>query len=435
MEHALKVRFAPSPTGFLHLGSARTALFNWVFAKKHNAEFILRIEDTDLRRSKKEFLEEILDSLKWLGIGWDQILYQSKRLELYNQYAQQLLREKKAFLVDGAIICKYEFEKIEFHDLIRGHIVFNELPKDTEVLIKSDGTPTYNFACCIDDALLGITHVIRGEDHISNTPKQLLLYDLLGFRHPYFAHLPMILSSEGGKLSKRFGATSVREYKDEGYLSEAITNYLLLLGWSPGNNQEIVEIKEAAKGFDIKDVNKTAAAFSIDKLKWINSEYIKKISLEELVPMTYSYLKEKKFLSQIDKEYLKTVVSLFKGRVYTLSDLMDWAYFCFYDDYEYAPETKEVLEKRLTKEVDALKERLSKLDNFDKDIIEKEFRETAQDLGLKARDLVHPVRVALTGKKIGPGLFETMQVLGKNKVLERLECLVGYWKKEGECER
>jgi len=431
MEEKLKVRFAPAPTGFLHIGSARTALFNWLFAKRYNAQFTLRIEDTDIKRSQKEFLEEILDSLKWLGIDWDEIIYQSQRLDIYGRYARKLLDERKAYLEKGAIIFKYEFKNVKFEDLIRGCIEFNELPKDTEVLIKSDGRPTYNFACCIDDSLLGITHVIRGEDHISNTPKQLLIYDALGFRPPCFAHLPMILSSQGGKLSKRLGATSIREYKDMGYLAEAITNYLLLLGWSPGNNREIVTLDEAVKDFEIRNVNKTGATFSLEKLDWINSEYIKQLSLEEMVSFAQEYLKKINFLPQnTERDYLKKVVELFKNRIYKLSNLMDWAYFCFYNDFTYASGTEDILKRDLSNEVIILKERLFKINNFDKNSIEREFRDTAQSLNLKTSDLVHPTRIALTGRKVGPGLFETMEVLGRDKVLERLGRLVRYWKEE-----
>ena len=427
MADKLKVRFAPSPTGYLHIGSARTALFNWLFAKRYKAPFVLRIEDTDLRRSKKEFLEEILDSLRWLGIRESEIYYQSKRLDLYKEFAEKLIGEKKAFSEGGAVIFKYEFEKVVFDDLIRGRIEFNELPKQQEVLIKSDGTPTYNFACCVDDALLGITHVIRGEDHISNTPKQILLYKALGFRIPEFAHLPMILAPEGGKLSKRFGATAIREYRDMGYLSDAIVNYLLLLGWAPPDNREIITLDEAAQVFDIRKVNKTSASFSWDKLNWINSEYIKRMPLDDLTTYTMNYLKDKRFIDEVDTNYLKNVIKLFKGRISKLEDLTEWAYFFFYDDYAYAQDTEEILKRNLKKETEILKNRMSLIENFDRETIEVEFRKVASDLGLKARDLVHPVRVALTGRRIGPGLFETMEVLGKDKVVKRLERLISFW--------
>jgi len=424
----VRTRFAPSPTGFLHLGGARTALFSWIYARKNNGEFILRIEDTDKARSKKEYLDEILESLSWLGIDWDRIFYQSQRLNIYQEYAKKLVDEGKAYFKEGAIYFKYEFKRIKFVDLIKGEIEFERLPKEEEVIIKSDGTPTYNFSCVIDDALMGITHVIRGEDHISNTPKQILIYEALGFNPPYFAHLPLILSPDKTRLSKRKGAVSIREYREEGYLKEAILNYFLLLGWSPKDNREIISIEEAQDIFDIEDISKSNASLSPEKLDWINSEYIKRKSPEELTSLVENYLINKGF-KEINKEYLKKVVVLFKERITKLADLLDWAYFCFYDDFSYAPDTEKILERDLSQEVEVLKERLSKIENFTKEEIEKEFRDTAASLGLKTRDLVHPVRVALTGKRIGPGLFETMEVLGKEKVIKRLERLINYWRK------
>jgi glutamyl/glutaminyl-tRNA synthetase len=241
----IRVRFAPSPTGYLHIGGARTCLFNWLYARHHKGTFVLRIEDTDLARSKKEYLDEILESIKWLGMDFDEIYYQSQRFDLYRQYAAKLVKEGKAYEKEGAVFFKYDFSKVEINDLIRGKIIFTQLPKEEEVIIKRDGTPTYNFSCSIDDALLNSTHVIRGEDHISNTPKQILMYQALGLNQPQFAHVPLILSQDGGRMSKRYGATSIREYKQEGYLAEAISNYLLLLSWSPGNNREIISLAEA----------------------------------------------------------------------------------------------------------------------------------------------------------------------------------------------
>jgi len=425
----LRVRFAPSPTGYLHIGGARTCLFNWLYVRKEKGKFILRIEDTDLERSKKEYLEEILESIKWLGMDWDEIYYQSQRFDLYRKYAQELIDKNKAYSKDGAIFFKYDFQRVEIDDLIRGKIYFTQLPKSEEVLIKSDGSPTYNFSCTIDDALMDINCVIRGEDHISNTPKQVLMYEALGFKVPRFAHLPLILSPEGGRLSKRFGATSIREYKKLGYLPDALVNYLLLLGWSPGKTREIISLEEAKNIFDMKNVNKTGAVLSLDKLNWVNAEYIKAKSPEDFAVIFENYLGENNCLPErIEKNYLKKVASLFQGRVSRLSDLINWTQFCFRDNINYSEDTKNILQKNLAKEVNILKENLASIDNFNKDTIETEFRATAEKLGLKARELVHPVRVALTGEKIGPGLFELMEVLGKIKVLNRLSNLIEFWR-------
>lgn len=438
MSEKIKVRFAPSPTGYLHIGGARTALFNWLFARSQEGEFILRIEDTDKLRSKKEYEEEILESLKWLGINWDKIYYQSQRIGIYREYAQKLLDKGLGFHKEGAIFFKLEFKRIEIDDLIRGKIAFQELPKQEEVIIKSDGRPTYNFACVVDDALMGVNYVIRGEDHISNTPKQILLYEALGFKIPEFAHLPLILSPEGGRLSKRFGATSIREYREDGYLPEALVNYLLLLGWAPGNNQEIISLEEAKKIFKIEEVNKTGAQFSLDKLNWVNSQYIRKKTTEELAVLIKNYLHEASVVlkgasfnipgefSSLD--YLKKIASLFKERIQKLSDIKENAYFCFFDDYKYSPGCEDILKKNLSKEVEILIGELKKIEHYTQDNIERVFRKTAEELNLKTRELVHPTRVALTGKRVGPGLFETMEVLGKNRVEERLKRLLDYWK-------
>jgi glutamyl-tRNA synthetase len=424
----LRVRFAPSPTGYLHIGGARTCLFNWLYARKVAGEFILRIEDTDLERSKKEYLDEILESIKWLGMDWDEIFYQSERFSIYNQYAQRLIGEDKAYQKEGAVFFKYNFQEIHMDDLIRGEIVFKELPKGEEVIIKSDGSPTYNFSCVIDDALMNITCVIRGEDHISNTPKQVLMYQALGFSIPQFAHVPLILSPDGGRMSKRYGATSIREYRDMGYLKEAIVNYLLLLGWSPGDNKEIISLDEAKKIFDIRKVNKTGAVFSFDKLNWLNNEYIRARDIKELVSLVYDYLNAKGCLSEnITKEYLEKVCVLLKERIFKLSDFLDWKDFCLYDNFRYSEDTADILNAKLPKEISFLRERLKEIRDFNKEDIEKQFRKAADDLGVKAKLLVHPTRVALTGRKAGPGLFETMEVLGKEKVLERLDRLIKYW--------
>ncbi|MBU2102915.1 MAG: glutamate--tRNA ligase [Candidatus Omnitrophota bacterium] len=426
----VKVRFAPSPTGYLHIGGARTCLFNWLYARHAKGTFVLRIEDTDLARSKKEYLEEILESIAWLGMDWDEIYYQSQRFDIYREYAQKLIESGHAYQKEGAIFFKYSFTKVEINDIIRGPIVFTELPKEEEVIFKSDGSPTYNFSCVIDDALMGITHIIRGEDHISNTPKQILIYQALGLAVPGFAHVPLILSPDGGRLSKRFGATSIREYKEEGYLASALANYLTLLSWSPGNNREIISLPEAREVFDITDVNKTGAEFSLDKLNWVNAEYIKRKEPNDFVTLAAAYLKEKNFLpADVTDAYIAKTLILFKERTTKLSDLLDRARFCFYDDYSYAEDTKEVLDRKLVSQFETLQKRMAALNDFTALAIEAEFRETATAVGLKTKDLVHPVRVALTGRKVGPGLFETMEALGQPEVAARLGRLITYWQK------
>ncbi|MBM3248784.1 MAG: glutamate--tRNA ligase, partial [Candidatus Omnitrophica bacterium] len=418
----IRVRFAPSPTGNLHIGGARTALFNWLYAKSQKGQFILRIEDTDVKRSEQKYLDEILCSLRWLGFDWDEIYYQSKRQDIYKEYADKLVKEGKAAHSEGAIIYTVSERKVKVYDLIRGEIEFDAQDIKDQVLIKSDGTATYNFACVVDDALLNITHVIRGDDHISNTPKQVMLYETLGFSIPKFAHLPLILGKDGGRLSKRTGATAISEYRNMGYLPEALVNYLMLLGWSPDANQEIVPIERAIKNFSIKKVNKTAAVFSIEKLNWINNQYMKEIDDDKLTDLLVPILQDKKFISRyFDRYWLKNVVKLYKARINTLLDFVDWADFLFLEKPKFDQKAKEELaSKDLSQEFTLLAEKLEKLDSFEITSIEKAFRDLVLALEITASDLVHPVRAALTGKVIGPGLFETIWVLGKQKTKERL---------------
>jgi len=417
----IRVRFAPSPTGYLHIGGARTALFNWMYAKSQSGQFILRIEDTDRERSKKEFLDEILASMRWLGLNWDELYLQSERFEIYRKYANQLLTEGKAYKDGEAVVLKMPQQKVKIFDLIRGEIEFDtEVIKD-QVLMKSDGSPTYSFACVVDDALMNISHVIRGEDHISNTPKQMIIYQELALKIPKFAHLPLIMDEEGGRMSKRAGATAVSDYRKMGYFPEALVNYLMLLGWSPGD-QEIVKMEDAVKKFSIKKVNKTGAAFSMDKLQWVNEQYIKKMDTVKLTEALVPLLKEKQYINDdFDRKYLESIVRLFQSRMTTLPDFMDWVGFIFTDNFEMDPAAKEqFLATGRPKEFKLLSERLGRLESYDVKSTEEAFRGLVAELGIKASDLVHPVRVALTGKAVGPGLFETMIILGKEKTVKRL---------------
>jgi len=437
----VKVRFAPSPTGYLHIGGARTALFNWMYAKAVGGKFILRIEDTDLQRSKKEFEEEIIDSLTWLGLDWDDIYYQSKRFDVYQKYAQKLLEEGKAYKDGEAILLKMLPQEVKIYDIIRGEITFdtaNFIVRDEnsspvlnsdgstslkdEVLIKADGSPAYSFCCVVDDALLEITCVIRGEDHISNTPKQIVMYQALGFKVPKYAHLPLIMDEAGGRLSKRAGAVAVSDYRKQGFLPEALINYLMLLGWAPGNNQEMIEPAAAIKKFSIKKINKAAAAFSMDKLKWLNNQYLKKMDTEQFMNRALPFLEEKGYIKEnFDRQKLKNSVDLFKGRVSTLVDFVDWTEFVFVDDFYKDEEARQKhLSDNKTKEFSLLSERFSQLDPFNVVTAEEAFRDVVEKLGVKSSDLVHPVRVALTGRAVGPGLFDTIALLGRERTVKRL---------------
>jgi glutamyl-tRNA synthetase len=418
----VRVRFAPSPTGFLHIGGARTALFNWMYAKAQGGKFVLRIEDTDMVRSKPEYLEEILDSMKWLGLTWDEYYKQSDRFELYRQYADKLLSEGKAYKDGEAVILKVIEKPIKIYDLIRGEIVVDSKEIKDQVLMKSDGSPTYSFACVIDDALMEISCVIRGEDHISNTPKQILIYEALGFKLPKFAHLPLILDPEGGRMSKRAGATAVTEYRTQGYLSQAIVNYLMLLGWSPGNNQEKILMASALKTFSIKKVNKAGAAFSLEKLQWINSQYIKEMGAAQLAGLLRPLVAEKYPQANIQEKDLEQMAQLYKGRMNTLLDFLDWTDFIFNDQVRFEEDVKaKHLSQNMRKEFDLLADRLSAVSDFNVKATEEAFRGVVAQLGIEAGVLVHPVRVALTGKAVGPGLFDTMALLGRERTIRRLK--------------
>jgi len=424
----VRVRFAPSPTGNLHIGGARTALFNWVFTQSQKGEFVLRIEDTDQERSKKEFVDEILFSLQWLGFKWDEIHYQSKRFDIYRAYADKLLKEGKAYIersAEGkeAVIFKVTPQKIQVSDIIRGNIEFDASTIKDQVLIKSDGTPTYNFACVVDDALMKISHIIRGDDHISNTPKQVLFYQAMGFDLPKFAHLPLIMGIDGGRLSKRTGATAISDYRKMGYLSEALVNYLLLLSWAPDANQVLINMPEAIKQFELKNVNKTSATFDIKKLDWINNQYLKNADPEKLLFDLLPQLKEKKYIGQgdFDKEYVLKIIKLFQPRLAHVNDFLDWADFFFLDQINLDSVAREkYLATNLSKEFKFFINALEGLKEFNVENIEQCFRESAAKLNLEAKVLIHPIRVALTGKTIGPGLFEVIYYLGLQRVRDRL---------------
>jgi glutamyl-tRNA synthetase len=420
----VRVRFAPSPTGNLHIGSARTALFNWLYARHNKGAFILRIEDTDNERSKTEFLDEILGSLRWLFMEWDgEPVYQSKRLEIYRSYAEKLAQNGLARREGPATIFKVEKAKrIAFDDIIHGRVEFSTDDIKDQVLIKSDGTPTYNFACVVDDHEMKITHVIRGDDHISNTPKQVMLYEALGIPMPKFAHIPLILSSDGGRLSKRHGATSISEYRSMGFLPDAIVNYLSLMGWAPGDDREIMTVEELVKSFDVRDVNKTGAIFDLDKLNWMNGQYIAAKTDEELAGLIDAHLAAAGAKLSAPRALLVRVAGLYKMRIKTLSEFAGMTDFFFSDDYSV---DKKAVEKYIApaeckKILTGFSARVEKVGTFSRGAIEDACRAFAEENGLKAAQVIHPTRVAISGKTAGAGLFEMMEVLGREKVITRM---------------
>ncbi|MBL7158196.1 MAG: glutamate--tRNA ligase [Candidatus Omnitrophica bacterium] len=423
IQNNIRVRFAPSPTGYLHLGSARTALFNWLYARHTGGVFVLRIEDTDKSRSKKEYLDEILEDIKWLGLDWDEgPIFQSERIKKYTEYATKLLDAKLAYREGEAIIFKVPPSRVvKINDMVHGEICFNTDQIKDQVLMKSDGLPAYNFACVIDDHETNITHIIRGDDHISNTPKQMLFYEALAIPAPCFAHMPLMMGKDGAKLSKRHGGVSVSEYKREGFLPDALANYLLLLGWSPGEEREIISLEEAAGLFDVKNLSNVQAKFDIDKLRWLNGEYMRNMDTKSLAKLLKS-----RSSSETDNTYFEKVVELYKTRLKTLSEFTDMTENFFKDDFKIEEDAKKKMDKFLKDEntkkaiMDFTKE-LEKSNTFTHGEIENICRKTAKKFNIKAASLIHPTRAAISGRSTGAGIFEMMEVLGKERVIERLK--------------
>jgi len=472
------VRFAPSPTGYLHLGGARTAIFNWLFARHNKGKFILRIEDTDKTRSTEESIKEIIEALKWLQIDWDEGPFrQTERREIYQREAERLLKEKKAY---KCYCTPDELEKIKkealakgkppkydgrcrdlktppldkpfvirlkvnqegetiVKDLIKGEIVFPNSQLDDFILIRSDGSPTYNFAVVVDDALMRITHVIRGDDHLNNTPKQLALYEALGYKPPKFAHVPMILGPDRTRLSKRHGATSVLAYKEEGYLPEALFNFLVRLGWSH-QDQEIFTRQELISYFTLNNVGRSPAIYNPEKLKWLNSHYIKTSSNERLARDIIPFLKKQKLIENenVDRKWLEKMVATLKERSSTLKEMAQMATFYFKDPEEYDPEGAEkFLTPKVLPYLSLILKRLNELpkDEYTEEKIKQLFDGILKEEKIKLKDVAQPCRVALTGKRISPGIFEVISVLGKEKTIKRLkraiEFIEGVSKKGG----
>ena len=428
----IHVRFSPSPTGFLHVGGARTALYNWLFARHHGGTFSLRIEDTDRQRSSQEFTEDILEGIKWLGLDWDTgPIFQSQRLELYNRYVETLLSSDKAYHSEEegkkAVRFRMPHDALEFKDTIRGTITFDASLIEDFVLRKADGFPTYNFACMVDDAEMRITHVIRGDDHIANTPKQLALYKALGLEPPQFAHLPMILGEDGARLSKRHGATAVKEYRDLGYLPDALVNFIALLGWSPGKDREVVSREEMVKCFTLERVGSTSARFDKTKLDWMNSLYIRQTPAGELLRGLKPFLSRAGVdVGGLEESWLKALVELYRERFKTLQDFFLQTSFFFTEEVEYQPEVVDKFLKKeaLTGVLQEVHDELSGLEDFKKETLEGCLRRLVESKHIGFGKLAQPLRVAITGRAVSAGIFETMELLGKEKTLKRLShCL------------
>ena len=453
----VRTRFAPSPTGSLHVGGARTAIFNWLFARHAGGEFILRIEDTDRTRSTEESILEITQAMEWLGLDWDEGPFrQSERLDIYQEHANKLLEsgdaykcyvtpaeleEKRREAQSKGEVLRYKREWarvnegpnnpyairlqtpdegiIEVQDLLRGTVTFDAVEVDDFVILKRDGFPTYNFAVVVDDATMDITHVIRGDDHLINTPRQVLIYNALSYEIPKIAHVSMILGADNKRLSKRHGATSVAAYKDRGYLPEAIINFLSRLGWSHGD-QEIFSKTELIEKFTLDNVGKSAAVFNEEKLDWLNGHYIRNEPPEKIAELLRPLLKEKGLEVELDEKLIKIVKEL-SQRAKTLLDISNTIDYFYAEEIEYEDKAKnKFLKAEIRPVLQDLADKLSILSDFNMDEMHKVFDQVMEERELKLGKIAQPVRVSLTGGTVSPGIFEVMDILGKDEVLKRL---------------
>ncbi len=451
-------RFAPSPTGYLHIGGARTALFNWLFARHNQGRFVLRIEDTDEQRSTQEMTDAILQSMEWLGLDCDEGPYfQSRRKDIYLSYIQKLVQNGKAYY------CRCSPEEVEamreqarqrglkpkysgrcrelnlkpgpdavirlkapvtgrtsFKDQVKGSISVDNQELDDFIIQRRDGTPTYNLAVVVDDVEMGITHIIRGDDHVNNTPKQIHIYEALGIQPPVFGHVPMILGPDRKKLSKRHGALSVEAYREMGFLPEAMVNYLVRLGWSY-KDEEIFSRQDLVQKFTLDNLGASACVFDMKKLTWLNAHYIREASTARLAELLRNHLKES--LQNADQAYLEKIIPLLRTRADTMAEMAEMAEFFLVNDQnlEYDPKAvNKFLTEKASLHLKQIIPVLEQVSEFSAEKLEKTFEAYIHDQDIKFKVIAQPLRVAITGKTASPGLFETMEVLGKERVINRL---------------
>jgi len=405
---SVRVRFAPSPTGFLHIGGVHTALFNWLFARHEGGEFRLRIENTDTSREVAEATEQIQDSLRWLGLDWDgEVTFQLDRMERCREEAQRLLAEGKAYEDEGAIRIRMPDEGVTaWDDLIRGRIDYPNEKLEDLVLVRADGRPTYNFASPVEDWLDEITHVLRGDDHISNTPKQIRILEALGAPLPAYGHLANILGEDGKKLSKRHGATSAEEFRAQGYLPEALVNFLALLGWSYDDKTTIMSRGELVERFTLDRVGASPAIFDFKKLEWMNGVYLRALPAEEYADRLVAYLREQGY--DWDDQLVRKAAPLVQEKISTLGEFPKFAGFLFARSPGQPAALPDVAEA------------LEAVEPFSAEGIEAALRRFAEQQGLKPREAFQPIRLAVTGSTVSPGLFESLELLGKEETLARI---------------
>lgn len=421
----VRVRFAPSPTGYLHVGGARTALFNWLFARHHGGTFILRIEDTDRTRSTEEAIDQIKESLSWLGLDWDEYYRQTDRLERHREIAEELLAKGAAYESEGAVWFRAPRSgTTAVEDLILGRVEFSNSEFKDFVILRSDRTPTYNFACVVDDHDMGMTHVIRGDEHLNNTPKQLWIYEALGWDPPAFAHIPLILGPDRTKLSKRHGAVSVLEYRRRGFLPEALVNFLARLGWSRGD-QEIFTREELIRHFDLDGVRSSAAVFDEAKLLWLNHEWLKRTDPERLADLLAEYIVQegvatREAVAALGRERLMRAAELLRERNKTLVDMAHAARFLFPGELPVPEGAEKFFVPEIAAPLEEIAAALEGLEEFTPQAVEECIRGKLAELGLKLKQVAQPIRVAVSGRTVGPGLFDLLALAGKELVVGRL---------------
>jgi glutamyl-tRNA synthetase len=436
-----RVRFAPSPTGYLHVGGARTALFNWLYARRHGGVFVLRIEDTDVERSSEQMVTGILDGLRWLGLDWDEgpgvggphaPYFQSQRLDKYRAAAERLLTDHRAVRDEGAIRFNIPPGQTTFTDLVHGPIEFDNEHIEPFVILRSDGHPTYHLSVVVDDIDMAITHVVRGDDHISNTPKQVLLYEAMGVTPPQFAHVPLIMGPDKKRLSKRHGATSVMEYERQGYIAEGMVNFLALLGWSPGSSdEELFTMAELTERFTLDGISGGNAVFNTDKLEWFNHQHLLRLSDDALVrrlePLLGAAGWWRDDLATTDFEWLRKVLALLRPRAKKLTEYVEGLRPFVTAPLEYDPEAaaRHLSANGLGAHVQALQAAFETA-SFDEASLEHALRQVAETRGVKAGVLIHATRIAMTGRMVSPGLFEMLVLLGRERVLARLQTLTEF---------
>ena len=466
----VRTRFAPSPTGVLHIGSVRTALFCWLYARRHNGKFILRIEDTDLERSTQENVDAILDSMNWLGLDADEDpIFQTDRFDRYHEIANQLFESGKAYRCYST---KEELEALReeqkkkgqktrydgryrdvppkenndnyvlrfknpldgiviVEDAVKGKVEFKNDELDDLIILRSDGTPTYNFTVVVDDIDMNISHVIRGDDHLNNTPRQINIYEALGAKPPTFAHIPMTLGEDGSKLSKRHGAMDIREYREKGYLPTALLNYMARLGWSHGD-QEVFTVDEMISLFDIRGINKASSTFSSDKLLWLNHQHINKLNYDEIIPL----LKYHMTVLEIDYESgpdLKEIIDVYSERSETVLDMAKSSIYCFQDIDDYDDKAvKKHLRPVILDPLNDVKSEFEKINNWKKENIDSAIEKIVNRYEINMGKLGQPLRVAVTGSSMSPSINKTLALIGKNRSIERINKAIEIIKKRIE---